>query len=140
MITILTSGLEALERRLSGVSQAITIERDDLADGAALEVVKAAEVVWPSRSHPENIYARDRSVREWTVERIAPGRRNVVCLASYSGYVNLGYTRWKGEGSAAPWKARGAAPYSKQIVAEAVKGIRAVVKAWVAERIGGAGG
>ena len=97
------------------------------------EELKAGLVeYWPSKTHPENVYATDKSVKLWeirpgltrfkkTVENHALNKKG----QPYSGYADTGTTR-KGVGTAEPWKGRGVAPlsYSQRVVARLMPGWR----------------
>lgn len=72
-----------------------------------------AVATWPSTTRDVHIYARDRSVTKWRIAS-SPRQRVIHNEAEYSGYVDDGYTRWKGAQSAKPWRARGSTAYTVQ--------------------------
>lgn len=74
------------------------------------------EGLWPqiTSNHGEHPYARDRSVVTWSQSDQTSGdviRIVTTNESAYSGYVDKGYTRYGGKGSAKPWKARGSRSY-----------------------------
>lgn len=90
---------------------------------AAESGVRAMAKNWPSTDHPENIYAKDVSVKTWRIDRVDELTLKVVNYAkrkgkNYSGYVNRGTTRWKGPRSARPYIKRGRLDYGTFAAAE----------------------
>lgn len=78
-----------------------------------------AEEDWPSKSHPENIYAKDESVKQFT----SVVGENYVLLTNESDHgdhANRGTTR-RGPGTAKPWYERGGEPYLDQTAAKVLE-------------------
>lgn len=134
MIVIDTSSVEELELHLTRVISDFDGTLDDIAGAAAAEVAKAGDAEWPSTRHPENIYARDRSVNAFEVEHEGPGRFVVVNTARYSGYTDKGYTR-KGQATAKPYAARGGTDYSRKMLALAQTEIVKAIEDAAEERL-----
>lgn len=81
-------------------------------DGARERTKRAAEEDWPSKSHPENVWSKDRSVKKFTAA-VEPDRVVVTNEADYSGYTDGGFTR-AGQATANPYRERGATDYLEQ--------------------------
>lgn len=81
-------------------------------DAAGGRAQAQAEVDWPSRSHPENIYATDTSVGQFTRE-VGAAQVVITNNADHGGYANTGTTR-KGAHTARPWYERGGEDYLDQ--------------------------
>ena len=81
-------------------------------DGARDRVKQSAEEDWPSKAHPENVWSKDRSVKQFTAT-VEPERVVLVNDAEYSGYTDAGFTR-NGAGTANPYHERGSTDYLDQ--------------------------
>lgn len=131
------TGLDGVARRLRSVIDAVSPQgRDELAGKVADALKLTAEEVWPSRRHPENVFARDRSVKRWVVLKGAPGERVLANEAGYSGFVDAGFTR-AGRATARPWQARGSTIYRSQIITAGRERIVEIVNAWTRAALGG---
>lgn len=135
MIIVDTASVDALEVHITRIIDGFDGTLDDIAGAAAVEVAKAGEVEWPSTSHSENIYARDRSVKRFEVEHEGTGRYAVVNTASYSGYTDKGYTRQRGARSAGPYAARGGTDYSQKMLSLAQPEIVRAIEDAATERL-----
>jgi len=82
-------------------------------DEGAVRVMEKARINWPSTAHPENIWARDRSVGQFSASGGGDGQRVIENAADYSGYTDGGYTA-KGAATAKPWAQRGSTDYLRQ--------------------------
>jgi hypothetical protein len=81
-------------------------------EGAGARVQSQAEADWPSEEHPENIWARDRSVNQFSRE-VDASSVTVTNGADYGVYANEGYTR-RGQRTARPYFERGGEDYLDQ--------------------------
>jgi hypothetical protein len=89
-------------------------------DGARERVKEAAVEDWPSKAHPENIYATNDSVGRF-ISAVEPDRVVVTNEADHGIYANDGTTR-AGPGTANPYRQRGATPYLEQTAERIVEG------------------
>ncbi len=81
-------------------------------EGAAARAQSQAEADWPSTDHPENIWATDTSVRQFSRE-VGTSSVTVTNDAGYGVYANEGYTR-RGQRTARPYFERGGEDYLDQ--------------------------
>ena len=81
-------------------------------DGARDRVKQAAEEDWPSKAHPENVWSKDRSVKQFSAT-VEPDRVVLVNEADYGIYANDGTTR-AGPRTANPYHERGSTDYLDQ--------------------------
>lgn len=108
--------------RLSQIEAAILDAAREWVDAAAQTVKAAVREDWPSPDrNPPHIYATGRSQDAFEVRPVSEYVAEVVNTAerrgeNYSGYVDGGYTRYGGAGSANPYQARGGKDYSQQTV------------------------